>query len=255
MYSIYTGDIAAATNDIKGQIQYADDTLLWVKGKTRDELRKRIRDMTKELIPQLDEWGIKTNTGKTQFTVIAGKGRAGRRTSREVIKEGVTIDKVKVKGTETLKYLGQWITTNGNDKTNVEAAKTKMSMAWGMLMKLLKNPNLKKEVKVMIYSTLIRPAGFYGSALWDDPEERWIKNVAIQERKIPRQITGLYRRDDGRYYRNDVLYHEAGLKKRLNDEIKTSEERFSRRRLELPNVTYVEISREVTDRLTRFSET
>lgn len=139
LYNIYTGDISVTTDSKSGQIQYADDTLLWVKGRTKGVLQKGLRSMVQELTPQLEEWGIKSNKAKIKFTVVKSASRKGARVAEEIIKEGIEIDGELVKGEKSLKYLGTWIDMSGNDKTNTVVAVSKMRKAWGMLSRLLRN--------------------------------------------------------------------------------------------------------------------
>lgn len=95
---------------------------------------------------------------------------------------------------------------------------------------LLVKKELNLEVKKLIYNQVIRPAITYGAGVLGMSTERDLAGIGILERKILRAATGMYRREDGHYFENDVLYKKLELKRRIGEVIGDMEERAYEKR-------------------------
>lgn len=114
---------------------------------------------------------------------------------------------------------------------------------------LLKKKDLKIKVKTLLYKQLIRPTMTYGVGAWGNVNERDIENLEKRERQVLRCITGMYRRENGRYFSSKDVYQAAGIKERLSEVIKKIYERYEEKKLYHLNKWYTKRAEDLKNRL------
>lgn len=163
-------------------IAYADDIVLVTK-------RRRImKDMINEIIEEGKEIGLRLNEDKTKIM------RFGRKVESGAVKIGEhTFEEV-----ETFKYLGVTISSQGERETEIQEKVLAANRAFHANKKLLKSNILRRETKMRIYRTIIRPVLMYAGetmTMTKKDEEK----LRVIERKILRAILGPVKVSDSEY--------------------------------------------------------
>lgn len=135
----------------------------------------------------------------------------------KIEESGIIIEGEKIECKKSLKYLGIHINEEKTCNDVIEHAVKKSRAAFGKVGWLIKKKGMKKNVKTLIYKQLIRPTMLYGIGAWANVKEGDIEKLDKRERQILRAMTGLYRREDGRYYNSQTLYDAAGIKEKLSE--------------------------------------
>lgn len=89
----------------------------------------------------------------------------------------------------------------------------------------------------------------YGVGAWGNVNERDIENLEKRERQVLRCITGMYTRENGRYFSSKDVYQAAGIKERLSEVIKKIYERYEEKKLYHLNKWYTKRAEDLKNRL------
>lgn len=219
LYCIYTADIVFSETSKEGTITYE---------------MKRVTE-------QMAKWGIKVNGDKTKLLVMTKSSKV----REAVMEKGIVVDEKMAECVNKIKYLRNWINSKGSSKDAIDAAIRKGNMAYGMTAWLMKKKGLSTKVKSSMYKMLIRPVMTYGAAAWSKEEETDFKKLLLKESKFLRGITGLVRREDGKYYPNSRLYEEAYLKENIQQNIVTLRRRYEQKIENHPNAWFRESRRKL----------
>ena len=132
----------------------------------------------------LTSWGLKLSCSKTKFAVI---GREPDRVELNV--NGNGIDRV-----DCFEYLGSKISANTKVDEEVFNRISKYSQNTGALYPLLRNIHVPRRVKLLIYTSILKPILLYGSETWALTERLKNKLQAAEMRTL-RLIYGITKRD------------------------------------------------------------
>lgn len=231
LYSIYTGDFKVQITERQGLINFADDSLLWTCEKNVKRAVKIVEKNFEELASQMEEWGIEVNRRKTKCLIVTG-GRKKRKFEKRKIKLAMNGEILEIENDTNIKYLGQIINEQANCKDTVENGIRKGRAAFGMLRWLLKDKNMDMKVKKLMYTQLIRPTMEYGQEAWRGRKESKAKLEEMEglERKILRSMTGLYRRDSGKWYSNKELYKAAQIEENITEHMEKNAGKYEERK-------------------------
>lgn len=194
LYNIYVAGQPAKRNST---LQYADDTALIGTGAKADHSIDNIQKQIDKLTIYYNRWGIKINAAKTELAILG----VAQKTKVEL---KVGNDPIKRKKKFT--YLGIDFNTPLKPSCPAKARLNKAKAALTRLNSLLASKKVALNVKRKIYTTILRPVLTYGCPLWANAN---LDEIEIWERKVLRKITGLYRREDGKYFRNELLYEKS----------------------------------------------
>lgn len=217
LYNIYTKDIGIKNTERSGMEQFADDTMIWAVGGNCVTVKSNLEKNANELIDQMKNWGIQVNKGKTNFVVVKNGRKNENRTVKDIKESGVMMDGQKIECKEKLKYLGLHINENNTCDDTIDHSIKKSRAAFGKVCWLMKKKGMKSRVKTLVYKQLIRPTMLYGVGAWGNTSVKDLERLNKRERQILRAITGLYRRENGKYYSNKYLYKAAGIKEQLSE--------------------------------------
>lgn len=172
-------------------------------------------------------WDIKINEEKTNLMIVGANNREGRKIARELKNDGLSLGEGKVvQASKSIKYLGITINEQLKPTEAIANAVRKGYTIYGKMKWILRKKETSKEVKKLIYRQLIRPSLTYGMEMWPVTTEEVLQDLGKCERQILRSITGKFRRQDGRYYPNKVLYDELDIKETINQQINKIKERY-----------------------------
>lgn len=129
------------------------------------------------------------------------------------------------------------INTIGNCSDSIDNALKKGGAAYGMLRWLIKKKEMDMKVKKVLYTQLIRPTMEYGQEAWKGRRKK-VEKLMLLERKILRAMTGMYRRPNGKWHRNDDLYKAAQMEENIGEHMERSAERYEVRKTEHRNEWY-----------------
>lgn len=196
LYNIFVADQPAKKDSI---LQYADDTALISNGQDAPQALLSLQDQLTRMEKYYEKWGIKINGRKTELTIL-GKG------SNKVLE--FTVAGEKIKPQKSFKYLG----INFNKLLSPHIAlKGRLKLANAALFQLraiMKSNHASRGVKRLAYQSMIRPVLTYGCPLW---AHAGLHSTEIFERKVLRQITGMFRRENHKHFPNPLLYHTSKI--------------------------------------------
>lgn len=223
LYSVYTKDFGIAYNHEQGMAKYADDLLYWCSGKYKPRIVKNAKEGFQKIKVEMEKWGIQINESKTNVMLIPAHTKSARRMAKDIKENGISLDGgAPIYGGDRMKYLGITI----NPKLNHKYAVSRTGMVYGKLKWIIKKESTSMKVKQLIYKQVIRPNLTYGMQILPITTEKKLKKLGILERKIARVITKKYRRSNGKYYPNKVLYGEMELKKDVVEHINNLKEKY-----------------------------
>lgn len=159
-------------------LAYADDVAVVT---TEEEALQRALNRWNEI---LSEDGMKINKTKTEVMMLA-------RNRREI---EIEIEQVRLKTVCTFKYLGVTMNDTADPSKEIDSRIDIYSRNVGILYPLLKEPQIPPKVKVLIYSTILRPLLTYGSETWTMTTTT-SSRIEAAEMRVLRLIKGVTRMD------------------------------------------------------------
>ena len=170
---------------------YADD--VGVVAESEEDLQREI-DRWVEI---LRRYGMKMNVEKSEVMLVA-------RTQREVI---ITVEGQRLKVVTDFKYLGVNFNNEGEMDREINSRIGNYSKNLGLMIPLLKEREIPREVKKTIYTTILRPILTFGSEAWKMTKRSESKITAAEMRCL-RMIKGVTRMDR---VRNTDIRMELGV--------------------------------------------
>ena len=169
---------------------YADDVM--VANETCGGLQQDVQQWKNKLA----EVGLKLNVGKTEHLEI------GTQTETTIKVDGVEVPK-----TNTFKYLGSFLQSDGQVDKEVEARIGAMWAKWKMASGVLCDKRVREEEKGRLYRAVIRPAALYSCATWPT-SKKTEHRFATAETKMLRWALGHTQLDK---IRNDTIRKRVGV--------------------------------------------
>lgn len=192
LYSIFTSDIPKHEEAKLGL--YADDTILMAAGKTVSSAIRRLQEYSNTLMKWFRKWRIKINEEKTQAIMFEYKNKRTKPTDR------IKINNTEIPWKDDVTYLGIKFDKFLNFNRHIEEAENKANRIRGYLYPLInRKSKLKKELKVRIYKSIIRPTMTYGSEIIFMNEIRIEKLERIQSKTLREAINAPW------YIRNEEI--------------------------------------------------
>ena len=155
---------------------YADD--LAITEKSEEKLSRVVREWEEAF----SEMGMKISSSKTVQMVVSNN--PSHRDST------VLINQNRIQKVEKFRYLGSVINTEGTLKDDTALRIQSAWMSWKKLSGIMHDRKIRRDLKIKLYTTCIRPAMIYGSECWvvnGDCNRR----LAVTEMKMLRKICGL----------------------------------------------------------------
>lgn len=143
------------------------------------------------------ENGMKISIGKTEVMAVA-------RVEEEM---RVTLGGQVLKQVDRFKYLGVMFEAGGGMKIELDQRIAKYNANVSLLYPLLRDESIPRGVKVLIYTTMLRPILTYGHEGWA-MNTKLKSKIQASEMRVLRIILGVTRRDR---MRNDEIRRELGV--------------------------------------------
>jgi exonuclease III len=159
------------TTDI---LAYADDIAQLAD--TEEMLQRRLLIWDKTF----EKYGLKLNYKKTELVVLC----------RSNVQVSITLKNQVIKQTSTFQYLGSTISENGLIDIEINKRITKYSQNVGLMYRLLKDKNVPKKVKRIVYLGILRPILLYGHETWN-VNTRNMSRLTAAEMRVIRMINGV----------------------------------------------------------------
>ena len=164
---------------------YADDV-----AQTADS-REKLQVIMNQWDRELTKAGLKMSYAKTEYMQVG----------RDLEEGDVTVNGHVLKKTDNFTYLGSKVTSNNLMEEEVNNRIAKFTKNLIALYPLLKEKEIPKDVKVCIYTTILRPVLLYGSETWT-LTTKLKSRIQATEMRVLRLIYGVTRRDR---VRNEII--------------------------------------------------
>ena len=171
-------------------LAYADDIVLI--GRTRNV----VTEAFVRLETAARKYGLQINYDKTKYMEL---------TKRPLPEKHIKIGEQIIEKVEEFKYLGAIVNTQANIKQEINNRLLMGNRCMYGLYNIISSKLIRKETKIKIYKTLIKPVVTYGSESWTITKEME-ERLRIFERKVLRKIFG-------------PVYDKEILRARYNHEI------------------------------------
>ncbi|KAL4096954.1 hypothetical protein QTP88_021820 [Uroleucon formosanum] len=158
-------------------LAYADD--IAILGNNVEEVKSSCR----KLMKTAGKVGLQINDEKTEYILV------NRREVNYRQGEIMEVDNHSFKRVSHFNYLGSILTNDNNIKVEIDTRLKKGNNCYYGLGKILSAKAVSKNLKVQIYTTLIRPVVLYGSETWPLRKAEQMM-LEVFERKILRRIFG-----------------------------------------------------------------
>ncbi|KAL4084268.1 hypothetical protein QTP88_028093 [Uroleucon formosanum] len=157
-------------------LAYADD--IAILGNSVEEVKSSCR----KLMKTAGKVGLQINDEKTEYILVNSEVnyRQG---------EIMEVDNHSFKRVSHFNYLGSILTNDNNIKVEIDTRLKKGNNCYYGLGKVLSAKAVSKNLKVQIYTTLIRPVVLYGSETWPLRKAEQMR-LEVFERKILRRVFG-----------------------------------------------------------------
>ena len=163
---------------------FADDTNLSCVGKTPAEIEHKLNADLSHVNDWLKANKLTLNTSKTEFMLIASKGKLSQfRTNFCIHINGSTVKQVKQK-----KILGIIIDNELKWTEHVDELCKKISSAIALLRKA--KPYVPHNDLLRIYNSLVVPYFLYCSVVWNDGSKTKLDKLYKMQKRAARIITG-----------------------------------------------------------------
>lgn len=214
LYNLYTADHPIPQHPVQ-ILQYADDTAIYSSHAGAKIAIKHLQLFLDKMVSFYQKWNIVINSDKTEFVMFHSHAREDRhRSTIKQIKEAkIVILNNTIAPKNSSKYLGITLDNNLILNKHIPIIIKKIKIATAMLRPIIKNVDLNIKIKKLLYHQLIRPLALYGVHIWCTAADTNIEKLCVQERKVVRSITGLFRKEEDRHYHsNQTIYTSAGIK-------------------------------------------
>ena len=181
LFLLYVNDLPTISSNLNF-IQFADDTSIFIKGKSIVDLSRTISSEMINVTEWLKNNMLTLNISKTNFMVMSSQGKKYNEKDCNIIVDNVNIDRVT-----TCKFLGVILDDKFTWKLHINHVKNKVSKGLGILLKARRV--LDKESLITLYNALIKPYFTYGLTVWGNTFKTYIKKLETVQKKIVRVIT------------------------------------------------------------------
>ena len=164
--------------------------------------------MTRKLVEVYRKWGMEVNVVKTEKLVIGGD------------QQSIELeDGRKILDCEEYKYLGVWLTKDGNLDRAIKDRNVQGRKAIAMLNGVLWDQSISKETKRKIYNVIVKSIVTYGSEVWQ-LKKRTEDMLRATEMDFWRRSAGISRRER---IRNVKVREIMGVEKDIVHDIRSKQ--------------------------------
>ena len=195
-FILYVNDMIRAAEEL-ALVLFADDTSIFVKGRSREELFAKVN----RGLAQLSVWfrcnKLTLNLKKTEYVYFGGPG------GRIVPRGGIKIGGDEIKRVEGVRFLGVWVDEGLRWTEQIEKVKSKVSRLLGILGRA--SAVLGGEAVHMLYNALVLPHLQYCLLVWGDFEEGRNKVLGDSLLRYQKRFLGLITDKRGKYHADPIF--------------------------------------------------
>ena len=191
LFLLYFNDIINSTEHLSFTL-FADDTNVFYKSKSLDELNKTVNKELTNLSPWFRSNKLSLNINKTKFILFTNK----KKVNNNLI--NIKIDSEEIKRVSVTKFLGMIIDEHLTWKPQIKHLSSKISRNIGSINKI--KYYLPKHALKTLYYSMIYPYLLYGNIVWASTYKTNINRLQILQKKAIRIITN-----------SDYLSHTSDL--------------------------------------------
>lgn len=144
---------------VRSMLCYADDTLVLVSGRTREELERRSSESIARVVSKIEEIGLKVAGEKTEAVVFSKRGKV-------VAPINIEVAGVIITSANTMKYLGVVVDRRWNFSAHLQERAGKAEAAGRMLGVLMPNLRGPSEATRRLYIAVLHSVALYGCPVW-----------------------------------------------------------------------------------------
>lgn len=192
LFLIYINDLP--TNVSSKICLFADDCVLYRKVTDAADI-SLIQEDLNNITKWCQLWRMELNVRKCKSMRIS---------SAEVTSPTYTLNNIPLECVTSYKYLGVHITNNLSWKTHIDYIATKATSTLGYFRR--KFPQAPSSLKLLLYTTFIRPKLEYASSVWDTGYQNHIKLLEKIQNRSVRFILNNYQRTASVTNMKDILH-------------------------------------------------
>ena len=202
-FLVYVNDMVRASKDLE-LVLFADDTNIFVKGRSLAELFEKVNRGMAELSKWFSCNKLTLNLKKTEYVYFGGQG------GKTIQTEDIKIGGESIKRVEGVRFLGVWVDEGLRWTQHIEKVKSKTSQMVGILGRAA--AVIGGSRVLALYNALVLPHLQYCLMVWGDFQEG--RNVALGETllRYQKRIAGIIAGKRGRYHA-DPIFSEFGIVK------------------------------------------
>lgn len=226
LFNIYTSNMLKLFNlNTPGHpqiIAFADDVIVYVADRWISNIQKKLNDIIYKLQEYYETWRLKININKCETILFRSTLTYANRNVRNNYKKFKIVSKSSNGESQTIphknmvKYLGIHLDERMLFKNHAIIQLKKATVTFMGLKRLFYSKLLNTEVKIICYTSLIRPIITYGCPIWFNISASLMEKFRLFERKCIRACLNLNKTaesDYTKYVSNNKLYNEAKIQR------------------------------------------
>jgi len=186
LFLIYINDIANVSK-ILLPILFADDTNVFLSGKSVDETIQKMNDELINIVEWLRSNRLSLNIEKTNFMVFHTIRR-----NVDMSDIGLFIDRKRIEKVDNVKFIGVILDSNLTWSKHIQMVKTKIARGIGIINKARKSIGL--STLVMLYNTLIYPHFLYCIEVWGSAADVYLSSLFKLQKRCVRLMKSVHYR-------------------------------------------------------------
>ena len=181
LFLLYVNDLPNASS-VLSFIQFADDTSLFIKGKSLHDMSTLMNEQLTIVTEWLKINKLSLNISKTKYMIMTSRGKKYNDNTCEILIDGKVIDCVS-----EFRFLGIVIDNYLTWKSHIAHVCNKVSKLIGIFFKTRKI--LDTDTLVMLYNTLVKPYFTYCIIIWGNSFKSYLHRVEVLQKKLLRILT------------------------------------------------------------------
>lgn len=196
LYLMYTSDFPR--DDTLTIAQFADDVAILSKG-TCDSSANKLQQYANKIEVWNNKWRVKMNPNKSKLVVFTYNLKIYQHTIRL---HGMDVPRV-----DSVKYLGLILDSKLTWQSHINGLVQKIRNRIHQIKYLIQGSSpLPLKLKILIYTTLIRPIWMYACGIWSSASDTQIRRIQTLQNRILRICT-----DAPWYVRNTTLHNDLQI--------------------------------------------
>ena len=179
LFLLYINDLATVTNACF-PILFADDTNVFITGKSMEEMCTKMNDELEKIQGWLNCNKLSLNVLKTHYMLFASRNKC-------INDADIRINNISIQRVYVTKFLGVLIDSKLNWKNHIDYICKKVAKCIGILLKARKN--LHRSSLISLYYSFAYPYFIYCNHVWGNSYKTNLEPIVLMQKKLIRIIT------------------------------------------------------------------